>query len=314
MPSAVAVLLVLGVSRPASALRVDPLNACGRTASRWARTASQASQSALLATLCSATLLTTAPPVQALPPTIDEAIVEATEASYPIIKALDAQAFPPFAAQVGKILLDIDQPKLGKAIELGIDIFNSVPADTVTTFKGAVKSAFSDQNTATCTLVPLPPTSTVDRFKAIASANVDPAKLKTFGASWTPVINSLSKTDAGICLPPVATLDELSLAQADVGRAFGRPELKRFFDYTAPLLKGEARLTDETLSLLVAAKAQAADATTQQRLEFQKATKKLEAASKREINKNLRARDQAEVAAKAAAKKAEVAAKAAATS
>jgi len=307
MPSA-AILLALGVASPALALRLDPLKACGRAASSLASTASHAS----LATLCSAALLTAAPPAQALPPTIEEAIVEATEASYPIIKALDAQAFPPFAAQVGKILLDIDQPKLGKAMELGIDIFNSVPADTVTTFNGAVKSAFADQKTATCNLVPLPPTSTVDRFKAVASTNVDPAKLKAFGASWTPVINSLSKTDTGICLPPVAKLDELSLAQADVGRAFGRPELKRFFDYSGPLLKGEARLTDETLSLLVAAKAQAADATTQQRLDFQKATKKLEAASKREINKNLRARDQAEVQAKAAAKKAEAAARVAA--
>ena len=91
---------------------------------------------ALAATLVSASLLAS-PPALAVPPTLNEAIVETSEASYPILQALD-ETFPPFAASVGKVLLDIEPAKIGPSIQLGIEAFNSVPAETVTTFTGCV--------------------------------------------------------------------------------------------------------------------------------------------------------------------------------
>ena len=69
-----------------------------------------------LAALASAFLLA-APPAWA-GPTLDEAIVEVSESSYPIIKNLSPEAFGPFSEKVGKLLLDIKPEKLGRSIEV----------------------------------------------------------------------------------------------------------------------------------------------------------------------------------------------------
>jgi len=260
-------------------------------------------QSTLLAAACSVSLITT-PPALAVPPTLNEAIIEASEASYPIIKALEPQVFPSFTEKIGKLLLDIKPEKIGRSIELAIDVFNSVPDNDVTTFTGIVKETFVDLKTDSCTLVPLPSASLADRFKSVASTTVDAAKLKAFGAAWGPSIAALSKTDDAICLPPVEALDKLAIAQADVGRSFDFEAGKKFFQYTVPMLKGEIRLTDETMALAVSAQNQAADATSKEKLNFQRAGKKLESAAKQEKEKQAVARYKAEMAAKAAAKKA----------
>jgi hypothetical protein len=60
---------------------------------------------------------------------LDGAIVEVSEASYPIIKALNAKTFEPFSEKVANLILDINPDELGNAISLGIDVLNSVPAE-----------------------------------------------------------------------------------------------------------------------------------------------------------------------------------------
>jgi hypothetical protein len=242
--------------------------------------AAHASKSALLAALCSASLLSS-PPALALPPTIDEAIVEMTEASYPIIAALEEPGFPSFGEKVGKLLLGIDSKRLGKAIDLGLDVYATVPPEKITTFNGQLKEAFSGLSTDSCTLVPLPPASLVQPFKAIAAENVDAAKLKAFGDAWGATLPLLSKTDSAICLPPVETLDKLALAQAEVGKSFGLSEGKAFASYTGAMLKSSVTLS-QALPVLESAKAQAPDATSPEKLAFQRAGKKIEAAAKRE--------------------------------
>ena len=49
---------------------------------------------------------------------LPEAIVEVSQTSYPILKALTAETFVPFSAKIGKLVLDIAPDKLGKSIAL----------------------------------------------------------------------------------------------------------------------------------------------------------------------------------------------------
>lgn len=267
------------------------------------QTINQACKSAALAALCSASLLA-APtqPALALPPTIEAVIVESVEASYPILESLDG-AFPSFTEKLGKFVLDIGQPKLGKAFSLGTDVFNSVPEDKVKDFAGVIKEAYSGLAPSSCTLVPLPAPATYQRFAAMATASVDAVKLKAFDTKWSPAISALAKTDSAICLPSEPNLEKLALAQAEIGRAFDYETVKSFFDYSAGAFKGEIRLTDDTLGLLASAKAQASDASYKDKGKFETAMKKLEAASKKEKEKNSAIRYKAKVAEEAAAKK-----------
>ena len=65
--------------------------------------------------------------------------MEVSETSYPILKALKPEVFGPFSEKVGKLFLDIKPEKLGKSLELGIEGFNSVPTEKLTSFTSDVK-------------------------------------------------------------------------------------------------------------------------------------------------------------------------------
>jgi len=262
----------------------------------------QATRTALAAVLCSTSLLAT-PPALALPPTLDSVIVETTDAAYPILKALEPGQFGGFTELIGKLLFEIKPEKTGKAVDLLVDVFNSVPPETVDTFNGVVKESFAGLKTDSCTLVPVPTKSVSDKFVGLATQTVDSSKLKAFSAKYGSTIGALSKTDSAVCLPSLTNLEKLAVAQADVGRAFDFNAVRRFNAYTFPMLKGEVKLTDETFSLLVSAKSQAEDATFKEKSDFQNALKKLESASKKEKEKVALARARIENAAKAAAAK-----------
>ena len=187
-PTTAALLLLIV---PCTAMRID------------LKAASRAGQTAALSALCSACLLN---PLAANAGSLDDAILEVSQTSYPIIKALDPKVLGPFSEKVGKLILDIKPEKLGKSLELGIDVFNSVPDTTVNGFKGMVKEAFSELKTDTCTLVPLPSQAVAFKFQAVATERVEESKLKAFNDKWGPTLGALSKTEDAICLPPPETL------------------------------------------------------------------------------------------------------------
>jgi len=226
MIRATAILLFAGLAQPSLALRLSPVarqSACANAA--------QAGKTALVAAFCSAQLLGAAPAALAAP-TLPEAIVETSEAAYPILKALPKDTFPPFSAKLADLFLGIKPDKLAKSLDLGIDVFLSVPDEKVTAFNGVVKEAFDGLKTDSCDLVPLPPKATVDKFTSSeALAAVDAAKLKAFDDKWGPTLKALPKTDAAICLPAAEKLDKLALAQAQVGKSFGKEEAKKFGTY-----------------------------------------------------------------------------------
>jgi len=280
-----------------SGLCAPPALRCTRWhASATLATTLESGKAVALAALCSASLLCTPHSVSAA--TLEEAIVEVSETSYPIIKALRPETFRPFSEKVANLILDIKTVKLGPSISAAADVFNSVPAATRTEFTGVVKDAFENLRTDSCTLVPLPPPNIVERFSAIATETVDPAKLKAFEAAWGPALGALAKTDDAICLPPVATLERLALAQAEVGRSFGAVESKAFEKATVPTLKSTLTI-NKLLPLIDDAKRLASAATPKEKAAFQAAGKKVEYAAKQEaLRAKLAAAKQLQAAAK----------------
>jgi len=236
-----------------------------------------ASRAALVAA-CSVSLALRAPQAFAVD-SLDAAIIEVSEASYPIIKALKAETFGPFTEKIGTLILGADADKLGASIGLGIDVFLTVPPEKVDTLNGVLTEAFAELKLDSCTLVPLPPASLADKFKSVAAEKVDAAKLKAFEEKWGPSLAKLPKTDAAVCLPSVESLDKLALAQAEVGRSFGVEEGKKFSSYATPVLKSRFSL-GTVLPLLDDAKRLAPDATPAQKAAFQAAGKRVETASK----------------------------------
>ena len=223
-------------------------------------------------------------------PTLNEAIVELSETSYPILQALDPVPFGAFSTKIGDFFLkNIKQEKLAKSIELGIDALDSAPSEKLAEFNVVLKEAYAGVDVDSCRKVPLPPKSIVDKFGGIAAESVDPEKLKTFGETWKPSLEALEKiktNDDTICLPASrASLDKLALAQADLARNFGKAETKAFVSYTGPVLKSSVTIS-KALSWVNDAKTLAPTATPQAKKEFAAVGKKVESASQLEIARN----------------------------
>jgi len=245
------------------------------------------------------------PAAHAVLPTLNEAIVEVSESSYPILKALDATNFQSFSVKVGELLLRISPDKLGKSIELGIDVLDSVPASKLDDFNIVLKTEYADLKTDSCVLVPLPPMSIVDKFGTIAIEKVNPEKFATFKTIWKPSLDALAnaKNENAICLPTSrSSLDKLALAQAELGKTFGKRETKVFQSYTGSVLKSGITI-GKALTLVDDAKTLAPTASPQAKKEFAAAGKRIEAASKLEVARNDYADKKAQQAANKAALK-----------
>jgi len=216
----------------AAALRLNP--APHANAQAKATFAGQA-KAALVAAVCSAQLLCVGPAQATVSPgypSLPDAIVESSQAAYPILKALPKDTFPPFADKIGTLVLGIKPDKLAKSIDLALDMYNSVPTEKITAFNAVLKDAYGDLKPSSCDLVPLPSPAFVDKFASSeAFSKVDADRLKAFNEKWGATLGALVKTDAAICLPTSDKLDKLALAQADLGRSFGLAEAKQFNDY-----------------------------------------------------------------------------------
>ncbi len=217
-----------------TALRLGPVHAEAAAKQQLGQTA----KTAVVAALCSAQLL--AAPAFAVPPTLQEAIIETSEAAYPVLKVLPADSFPAFATKIGDLFLGFKPDKLSKSIDLGVDLFLSVPEADLTTFNGVVKDAFDGLKPDSCDLVPLPPPSLVQKFtSSVGFAGADAGKLKAFDEKWGPTLKALAKTDDGakICLPAAEKLDKLAIAQAKLAKSFGADEAKAFGTYFGGVAK-----------------------------------------------------------------------------
>ena len=98
----------------------------GGTALRLSPALTQQCKTALVAGFCSAQLLV-APAFGVVG--LSEAITELDASAYPIIKALPAETFPAFSEKIANLFLGFKPDKLAKSIDLGADLFNSVPQD-----------------------------------------------------------------------------------------------------------------------------------------------------------------------------------------
>ena len=142
--------------------------------------AEQSAKAAAIAGLCSASLIAAPMPMIAAPqPTVNEAIVEFTEALYPIL-AIQNTALPPLTEQVGALIFNSIEPaKLATSIDLGLDALSSVPAEKIGAFNAVLKESFTGLTPDTgCNVVPLPPKSLVTNIaETEAFKSVDKAKL-----------------------------------------------------------------------------------------------------------------------------------------
>ena len=293
-----AAALVALIIAPSAALRVTG----GRLPPPSA--VADAAKAAFVAGALSASLIAGAPP--ALAQSLNEAIVEVSQSSYPIIGALQKETFVPFSEKIANLILAIPEAKLGKAVDLGVDVLLTAKPEPLSSLNALVKESYQGVETGSCTLVPLPSSAAADKFKSIAEKTVDAAKLKAFSDTYGPTLAALPKTADAICLPSKDALDKLALAQAEVGRSYDADAAKKFESYATPVLKGSISLGN-IFPLINDAKQLAPGATSQQKAAFTAAGKRIEGAAR--LWRDHEARSRGEVTARSRRGHAEITAR-----
>ena len=176
------------------------------------------------------TLLAVSPPAHAKV-TLEAAVAEQVEASYPFLAAQKAETFAPFEEKLIGTLLSAKPEELGKTIDAGIDVFLSLPSDKVAALTAVLKEASASATAGGCTnQVPSPvPKSIVSKFASSDAVKAaDPAKVQAFVNAAGPALKALPTGDT-ICLPPVPVLTKLAMVQIDVGTS-ADPDLIKEFD------------------------------------------------------------------------------------
>ena len=133
--------------------------------------------------------------------------------SHIVLAAQTADTLPPYASVLVDIALSTDTAELKKLVERAVDVAHSLPPDAVAAAKGEVKEAFSGLKPGSCELVPLP-MATFDRVlasEAVSSAS----RIRELSKQWTPTLEQIPHTDAGVCLPPPERLEKLLGVQTD---------------------------------------------------------------------------------------------------
>jgi len=191
-----------------AALHLGPFSA------RPAPARADVGEAALVSLCCTAALLLSGPAHAAV--SMESALAEAADASYPILRA----ATPASVSKLAGLARQASPAELAKAIDLGLDVALSVPADKAAAASAALSAAVSQLSPATCALFPLPPTV----LQGLQTA-ADPTKLAAARKLLPPTPPG---SEAGICLPPRASLPKLVLAEANALAAADATTLRAF--------------------------------------------------------------------------------------
>ena len=65
-----------------------------------------------------------------------------SQSSYPIIGALQKETFVPFTDKIANLILAIPEPKLGKALDLGIDVLLTAKPEPLSSLTALVKESY----------------------------------------------------------------------------------------------------------------------------------------------------------------------------
>ena len=193
-----------------------------------------AARAAFSTALVCAALTALAPPAHAA--YLEQDFLEATgrlqrsigslaAASHIVLAAQTADTLPPYASALVDIALSTDTAELKKLVERAVDVALSLPPDAVAAAKGEVKEAFSGLKPGSCELVPLP-MATFDRVLASEAVSSSASRIRELSKQWTPTLEQIPHTDAGVCLPPPERLEKLLGVQTDAFAAADKAKVR----------------------------------------------------------------------------------------
>mmetsp|Transcript_27318 Transcript_27318/g.54661 ORF Transcript_27318/g.54661 Transcript_27318/m.54661 type:complete len:283 (+) Transcript_27318:34-882(+) len=178
-------------------------------------------------------------PALAVAPPLEAALIQASDASYPVLKSLKPETISPLADNlVGILEKRVPAEKLTNLIDKGISVFMSIPDENLAAFVKVAGDTAGGLLPESCDLVPLP-LGAATKFSGLSGVtSVDPVKLKATQERAALVLKSFPGADGKVCLPSEASLERLFVAQTDLLLSVSKETFADFGSAAAQAGKG----------------------------------------------------------------------------
>jgi hypothetical protein len=149
---------------------------------------------------------------------LETAIIDASDATYPVLKSLTAETVSPLANKIATLVTTkITPAKLTTAIESGANALLSIPDDKLDKFTATVKESYEGVSGDSCNSIPLP----IDAINALtpsATSSLDATKLEQVTKKLASTAQAIPFTStSGICLPSSKEgLEKLWIGQTEL--------------------------------------------------------------------------------------------------
>ena len=217
---------------------------------------------------------------------LETAILDASRATYPILKSLSPTTITPIANKVATIVTKkIPSEKLTKAVDGTADTILAIPDDKLDTFLNSVKSSYQDISLDTCNTVPFPAAaaSIISSSEGITNINSEKLTLVT-DKVLTPLSQTIPyDTNRGvICLPPNSKegLQQIWVSQTKLFLSIPTPIKQQLASDISPALKSIP--STELLRILPDVKKVLAGVDRKEAFQFQETSKVLDKALKQD--------------------------------
>jgi hypothetical protein len=133
---------------------------------------------------------------------LEKAIIDASDATYPVLKSLTTETITPFGNKVANILTKkMAAEKLSTVVDCAANALLSIPDDNLDKFASTVKESYQGVSSVSCDAVPLP----LDAFGMVTSseafAKLDSEKLSQVAKKLSATTRAIPFSEKGICLP-----------------------------------------------------------------------------------------------------------------
>eukprot|EP00550_Attheya_septentrionalis_P005938 CAMPEP_0198290076 /NCGR_PEP_ID=MMETSP1449-20131203/8057_1 /TAXON_ID=420275 /ORGANISM="Attheya septentrionalis, Strain CCMP2084" /LENGTH=232 /DNA_ID=CAMNT_0043988511 /DNA_START=157 /DNA_END=855 /DNA_ORIENTATION=+ len=169
---------------------------------------------------------------------LETAIIQASDATYPVLKALTPETTGPLANKIAKLLTSkVPAEKLATALDSTADTLLSIPDDKLAKFVATVKTSYQDISSDSCQSIPFPADAANVVLGSEAVSKLSSEKVQQVAGKIAPLVSAVPASTGGICLPSKEGLEQVWIGQTQLVLSIPTPIKQQLAANIAPAAK-----------------------------------------------------------------------------
>jgi hypothetical protein len=170
---------------------------------------------------------------------LETAIIQASDATYPVLKALTPETAGPLANKIAKLLTSkVPAEKLATALDSTADTLLSIPDEKLGKFVATVKTSYEDISSDTCQSIPFPADAANVVVGSEAVSKLSSEKVQQVAEKIiSPLVSAVPASNGRFCLPSKKGLEQVWISQTQLVLSIPTPIKQQLAANIAPAAK-----------------------------------------------------------------------------